>query len=214
MECLKRVRKRLKRCYELAGRAMQEEPGAEKFTLVHGQHPTYHGHAWIETGDGRVYDPTTNAYTPIGDYAGVAQCRYTQREAMRVGCANRHWGPWHHMQYGIVGDRRVSVGHIMERGEAGFAAYDTNTQLVGNFPNPDSATAAAVDAAIPGYGRRFTGEWAKDNERRAAGQQAERQHIADFYARQTRQQEERENKEARERFAESQRKRWGGSKTE
>jgi hypothetical protein len=34
--------------------------------------------------------------------------------------------------------------------------------------------------------------------------------MADFYARQT----ERDNKEARERFAESQRKKQGGSKTE
>jgi hypothetical protein len=34
--------------------------------------------------------------------------------------------------------------------------------------------------------------------------------MADFYARLTQQQEERENREARERFAENQRKRWGG----
>ena len=38
--------------------------------------------------------------------------------------------------------------------------------------------------------------------------------MADYYARTTREQEERENAEARERFAESQRKRHGGSKTE
>jgi hypothetical protein len=36
----------------------------------------------------------------------------------------------------------------------------------------------------------------------------------ELFARQTQQQEERENAEARERFAEGQRKRWGGSKTE
>ena len=57
-------------------------------------------------------------------------------------------------------------------------------------------------------------DWAKDNERRAAGQEAERQRMADYYARLTHDQEERDNKEARERFAEAQRKRWGGSKTE
>ena len=54
--------------------------------------------------------------------------------------------------------------------------------------------------------RRFTADWAKDNERRAAAQQAEQQRMADFYARQTQQQEERENAEARERFAALQRK--------
>jgi hypothetical protein len=48
---------------------------------------------------------------------------------------------------------------------------------------------------------------AKDNERRAAGQRAEQQRHADFLTRMTKEQEERENKEARERFAESQRKR-------
>jgi hypothetical protein len=41
-------------------------------------------------------------------------------------------------------------------------------------------------------------------------QRAEAQRHADYLARLTQEQEERENKEARERFAESQRKRWGG----
>jgi hypothetical protein len=36
--------------------------------------------------------------------------------------------------------------------------------------------------------------------------------MAAFYARLTQEQEERENAEARDRFAEAQRKRWGGSK--
>ena len=67
---------------------------------------------------------------------------------------------------------------------------------------------------MPACDRRFTGDWAKENERRAAGQQVERQRMTDYYARLTREQEERDNREARERFAESQRKRHGGSKTE
>jgi hypothetical protein len=53
---------------------------------------------------------------------------------------------------------------------------------------------------------RFTGDWAEDNEQRAAGQQAEKQRMADFYGRQAQQQEERDNAEAQERFAEGQRK--------
>jgi hypothetical protein len=57
----------------------------------------------------------------------------------------------------------------------------------------------------------MTGAAPQDNERRAA---AQAQRHADYLARLTQDQEERENKEARERFAESQRKRWGGSKTE
>jgi hypothetical protein len=70
--------------------------------------------------------------------------------------------------------------------------------------------AAFAAIAMPSYDRRFSGDWAKENERRAAGQRAEQQRMADYYARTTREQEERENKEARERFDESQRRRWGG----
>jgi hypothetical protein len=48
-------------------------------------------------------------------------------------------------------------------------------------------------------------------QRRAAAQRAEQQRIADYYARTTKEQEDRENAEARERFVESQRKRERGS---
>jgi hypothetical protein len=61
--------------------------------------------------------------------------------------------------------------------------------------------AAFAAIAMPSDDRRFTADWAQDNERRAAAQRAEGQRMADFYARQTRKQEERENKEARERAA-------------
>jgi hypothetical protein len=67
------------------------------------------------------------------------------------------------------------------------------------LPKPSMASAFAA-MAMPGSGPRFTGDWAKDDERRAAGQQAERQHMADYYARQTQQQEDRENAEARGTF--------------
>ncbi len=49
-------------------------------------------------------------------------------------------------------------------------------------------------------------DWANNYERRAAAQQRERQYRADYYARTTREQEERENREARERFIASQHK--------
>ena len=67
---------------------------------------------------------------------------------------------------------------------------------------------ASAFAALepPHDSHRFSADWAKDNDRRAAGQQAEQQRIAEFYSRQTQQQKERENAEARERFAALQRK--------
>jgi hypothetical protein len=71
--------------------------------------------------------------------------------------------------------------------------------------------AAFAAIAMPSHDRRFSADWAKENERRAPGQRAEQQRHADFLARMTKEQEERENREARERFAESQRKRQGGA---
>jgi hypothetical protein len=70
-------------------------------------------------------------------------------------------------------------------------------------PKPSMASAFAA-IAMPGCDRRFTGDWAKHNERRAAAQQRERQHMADYYARTTKEQEDRENAEARESFMEQQ----------
>jgi len=67
--------------------------------------------------------------------------------------------------------------------------------------------AAAFAAAVPAYdNRRFSADWAQDNDRRAAAQRAEQQRVADYYARTTKEQEDREDAEARERFAASQRK--------
>jgi hypothetical protein len=75
------------------------------------------------------------------------------------------------------------------------------------WPPPQPSIAGAFAAtAMPTYDRRFTADWAKENERRAATQRAEQQRMADYYARLTQEQEERENAEARQRFAESQRK--------
>jgi hypothetical protein len=69
-----------------------------------------------------------------------------------------------------------------------------------------SAQVATAFAAMNTRGpdHRFTADWAKDNELRAAAQQREQQRMADYYARTTREQEERENKEARESFMEQQ----------
>jgi hypothetical protein len=61
------------------------------------------------------------------------------------------------------------------------------------WPPPRPSMAAAFAAsAMPGYDRHFSGDWAKDNERRAAAQQAEQQRITDYYARTTKEQEDRE----------------------
>lgn len=109
MKSLRRVRKRHGRCYELALKIMSREPGAERFALVHGYigHRMPIGHAWIETGDGRVYDPVDDRYLPAAEYAAsqgaVVERRYTRTEAMRMMVErDGHCGPWHPSPVGVV----------------------------------------------------------------------------------------------------------------
>jgi hypothetical protein len=61
--------------------------------------------------------------------------------------------------------------------------------------------AAFATSMVPAYN---PADWANNYERRAATQQAER--LADYFARLTKEQESRENREARERFVARQRK--------
>jgi hypothetical protein len=79
--------------------------------------------------------------------------------------------------------------------------WDSGRQM---WPPPQPSISAAFAATLVPADN--SADWANNYERRAAAQQRERQYIADYYARTTREQEERENREARERFAASQRK--------
>src|SRR5262249_16389183 len=59
-----------------------------------------------------------------------------------------------------------------------------------------ASKASAFAAVEPPHDSRFSADWWKDDERRAAAQRAEQQRIADYYARTTKEQEDRENAEA------------------
>jgi hypothetical protein len=76
--------------------------------------------------------------------------------------------------------------------------WDTGRQICPP-PQPSMASAFAATSMVA-CDRRFSADWAKENERRAAGRRAEQQRIADYYARTKKEQEDRENAEARERF--------------
>lgn len=102
MKSLARVRSRRHRCYELTFKAMLKEPGAEKFTLVHGYvhidgQPV--AHAWIETGDGMIYDTLLDRHIAWADYAAerdaVIERRYDRMEAVRMVRDTKNHGPWH-----------------------------------------------------------------------------------------------------------------------
>jgi hypothetical protein len=76
--------------------------------------------------------------------------------------------------------------------------WDTGHQICPP-PQPSMASAFAATSMVA-CDRRFSADWWKDNERRAAGRRAEQQRIADYYARTKKEQEDRQNAEARERF--------------
>jgi hypothetical protein len=111
MKSLKRIRNRHKRCYELAMKVMLEEPGAEKFTLVHGRTslvkndadawPT-RGHAWIELEDGKIYDVVLDrTFSTMAEYVAhegsvsvEIDDRYTRKQAAVMMLKSNHMGPW------------------------------------------------------------------------------------------------------------------------
>jgi hypothetical protein len=109
VQSLKYYRKRQGRCFELAGIAMMEEPGAEKFTLVHGIIHGWIAHAWITLPDGRVYDPCAHAYFSASDYAekyeAVPEVTYTQKEMFEAMSHARYWGAWHQTRGATQGRR-------------------------------------------------------------------------------------------------------------
>jgi hypothetical protein len=67
-------------------------------------------------------------------------------------------------------------------------------------PQRPAVASAFAPTMMPASDQRFTGEWWKDRQQAAERERAEQQRIADYYARQTRDQQNRENAEARERF--------------
>src|SRR4029077_9979296 len=79
--------------------------------------------------------------------------------------------------------------------------FDSGRQIWPPRRPPISAAFAA--SMVPAYDHA---NWGNDQEQRAAAQQREREYVSAHYARMTREQEERENREARERFAASQRR--------
>jgi hypothetical protein len=68
------------------------------------------------------------------------------------------------------------------------------------WPPARTPLAVLVAASVPRSQYRNPADWWKDNERRTAEQQADRRRVADYYERTKKEQEDRENAEARERF--------------
>jgi hypothetical protein len=72
--------------------------------LVHGVYCPHFaggpfGHAWVDLGDGTVFDGVLQAFYSLDGYAAgyraTAEARYTVREAAEQLLAANHAGPWH-----------------------------------------------------------------------------------------------------------------------
>jgi hypothetical protein len=101
MKSLRRIRNRQHRCFELALKAMLDEPGADRFTLVHGNiapGSLRYPHAWIELGDGRVYDAVTDTYEPADQFTAknraMVDHRYSREEAISLFLVAPGRSPW------------------------------------------------------------------------------------------------------------------------
>jgi hypothetical protein len=142
MKSLRRVRSRLHRCYRLAFKAVCEEPGAEKFALVHGYiridgHAL--GHAWVDTGDGRVYDTRLDRHIAWDEYeaehGAVIERRYPRMAALQMMLDNRSYGPWH-TSVGIHSDDDIPRSH----GRREWLKHNPNTK----FPTPSGGQRRAA----------------------------------------------------------------------
>jgi hypothetical protein len=111
---IRRFRKRAGRAYELAYAYIQDSDDASDWVLVHGE-KTSHGnlvmdHAWLRRGR-TVYDPVDDQYSSVDERFRYTVAEYTQKEAMRMGVAQGHYGPWHWGIFLPTGGRSMaSVG--------------------------------------------------------------------------------------------------------
>ena len=86
-----RARKRLGRCYALAGKSLHamKDPGG--WRLAHGEVDCYDpasdsprmGHAWLETRD-EVFDPVANEYFSKDDYYSLGYPTNVRRSKRRL----------------------------------------------------------------------------------------------------------------------------------
>jgi len=100
-------------CYENAGRFVmrKKEFDGEPLVLCHGEvfsheAETYHGHAWVEWGDGvgMVLDPSTGKPEPViascstyylmGKIDPATVIRFEMDELVHKLARNHNWGPW------------------------------------------------------------------------------------------------------------------------
>jgi hypothetical protein len=99
---IRRFRKRVGRCYELAYAYIQDSDDASNCILVHGEAALgpdlVADHAWLRRGE-TVYDPVLDLYFGADEYAdhyrGDGTRSVQQERGYAGGAAQGHYGPWH-----------------------------------------------------------------------------------------------------------------------
>ena len=90
-------------CYGRAFNRLLKQENPRGWRLVHGyafvSKRTPGQHAWLRLPDGRVWDPTDNAYVTAAEYETAYHAtpirEYTKRQAVQLGLKHRHYGPWY-----------------------------------------------------------------------------------------------------------------------
>lgn len=92
-------KKRLGRCYELAGRFAMNNEGT---ALVHGSIEGFGnpriGHAWVELENGKIWEPATGQEWDGDAFAGFFNPKldeyYEHEELLKQVLRQKNWGPW------------------------------------------------------------------------------------------------------------------------
>jgi hypothetical protein len=76
------------------------------WTLVHGVIREWIGHAWLVRGD-EVYDAVLDKFMSVEQYTdqerAVPERTYSAKEAARMICDAKYWGPWHETHGNVNG---------------------------------------------------------------------------------------------------------------
>jgi hypothetical protein len=97
MQCLSQVQSkdRAGKCFLLSLVVVLFEPGGDGFVLCHG---TVDGmkHAWVDTGDGNIFDPVLDRSMSADSYLehAVVEHKYTRRQARQIANEFSTCGPW------------------------------------------------------------------------------------------------------------------------
>src|SRR5262245_15770440 len=107
-------------CYRRALKRLFKQKDVRGWRLVHGF--AFVGgnvpgkHAWLLLPDGRVWDPTENAYATAEEYKAARRStpvrEYTRLQAARLAAKHGHYGPWYDERTGWKAQDQFMRRHV------------------------------------------------------------------------------------------------------